>query len=91
MGTYWHIGPTVHVQLSAWLFAHVSAIKSRQSGQTDEVDSEGGGRQGGRAYFFNRRPVKRPEGTQLWTMKFDSDDDDDVVACLLQIKSILLD
>lgn len=43
MGTYWHIGPTVHVQLSACVFAHVSAIKSRQSGQAGEVDAEGGG------------------------------------------------
>lgn len=46
MGINWHIGPTVHVQLSACVFAHVSAIKSRQSGQAGEVDAEGGG--GGR-------------------------------------------
>lgn len=43
MGINWHIGPTVHVQLSACVFAHVSAIKSRQSGQAGEVDAEGGG------------------------------------------------
>lgn len=87
----------MHVQLSGWLFAHVSAIKSRQSGQAGEVDAKGGGgsrgseQWGGRAYFFNRRPVKRlttgTEGTQLWTMKFDNDDDydDDVVACCCKL------
>lgn len=87
----------MHVQLSDWLFAHVSAIKSRQSGQAGEVDAKGGGgsrgseQWGGRAYFFNRRPVKRlttgTEGTQLWTMKFDNDDDydDDVVACCCKL------